>query len=54
LFTCNIENLLVIISINSGMGGVMLIGLVMDFGVLVKVALKGGWEIGDGGRDMGL
>jgi hypothetical protein len=43
LFTYYIENPLMIISINSwNWGGVMVIGLVIDFGELVKVSQKRG------------
>jgi hypothetical protein len=44
LFTYYIKNPL-IIYINSGDGGVMVIRLFIDFGELVKVALKVGWEM---------
>jgi hypothetical protein len=47
LFTYYIENPLMIISITSGSwGGLMVIRIVIDFGELVKVELKGGkgWE----------
>jgi hypothetical protein len=46
LLICSIENPLMIISINSQSWGqeVMVIRLVIDYGELVKVALKkGGW-----------
>jgi hypothetical protein len=49
LFTYFIENPLMIISINSGSWGIMVIRLVIDFGKLVKVALKrSGVEKGSG------
>jgi hypothetical protein len=45
LFTYYTENPLMIISINNGCW-VMVIRLAIDFGELVKVVQKGGWEKG--------
>jgi hypothetical protein len=48
LFTYYIENTLMIISINRVWGRVMVIKLVIDFGKLIKVALKRGMGKGMG------